>query len=63
MVKSDKFAVQGAEVQVKGAREWGSKFNRGGAYGGGRTAKSRAGEGRVCFYCLSPGHLIADCEA
>lgn len=60
--KSAKFSVQGAEVQLKGI-EWGSKFNQGGTYGGGRTAKIQAGEGRVCFYCLSPGHLIDDCEA
>ncbi len=32
---------------------------------GGRikTVSRNAGEKRVCFYCLDPGHLISDCRA
>lgn len=44
-------------VNENGARE---KFQ------GGKTEKGRKpvfGDKRVCFYCLDPGHRIADCKA
>lgn len=54
-----KFAVHGAEGQVKGSAG-AVKPGRGGAFGVHRGAQYRPGGDRVCFYCLDAGHLIAD---
>lgn len=61
-LKYDRIAVQSAEGQIKG---WTgvAKPGRGGAFDVRRGAQPRVGEGRVCFYCLDAGHLVADCEA
>lgn len=45
----DRVAVHGTEMQVKGGRDVNTRYSRGGAFGGGRSAKSRPSEGRVCF--------------
>lgn len=62
MGRFDKVAVHGTETQVKGGRDGKTRYSRGGAYGRDGSAKSRSCEGRVCFYCLDAGHLIADCN-